>query len=166
MTKKAAELIDAILSGAASRKQGNAESSAQVFYRDGKPVTDRPQAEIAKIVFEHRNPQHPNFNRDDFGGATAEAGTEPAKFFHEWTTRETAAQSRAGKDRARELKKAADESAQPIYEKWKELKNKGTPKRKLYSKTAEWCQRSTGHNDCDIRQVRRAVDRLRKKDKS
>lgn len=42
------------------------------IYRDGRPVTDRPRDEILEILFNHVDPDHPDYNPGD---ATAEGAS-------------------------------------------------------------------------------------------
>lgn len=132
-----------------------------MIYRDGKPVTDRPTAEITKITFEHLDPHHPNHNPF---GETVKEGYVVATNFIKSAVSEQAKQSESGKKRGEELRKKATEDAKPIYDAYKQVLTDGVRPRKAIAKTTEELQQTVRYNRITPRQVRRAV--VRKKDSS
>lgn len=141
----------------------NDELLKAILYRDGKPVVDRPEEEVAAIFLNHTKPGHPDENPN---GVTAGASSPIAHSFFGAAIEERRKKRQAGKLRAFVARENAEIAARPIYEEYKKQIESGVKPRKAIGATFEALTRSARFNGLDIRQIRRAVRRMIEKDKS
>jgi hypothetical protein len=157
---------------AKKRDQGFApEDEAKVFadekkpllYRDGIPVVEKSPEEQEAIWWRHIDPEHADYNPT---GQTTDATSGVAIKLHEIDVAARNGRKAGGRQRGKQQRQDAERAAKPIYEKYLELRKQGVAPRKLISKVAAWAQSIAAYNHLDVRQIRRAIERLKKRDSS
>jgi hypothetical protein len=139
-------------------------SEKKIRYRDGVLITEKSPEEQETIWWRHQDESDTDHHNPT--GETVQATAPVARKLHAKDLAARKGRKAGGDARGEQQRASAEQAAKPIYEKYKEMKAAGVPPRKLINKVTTWAQTSAGHNHLDVRQIRRAIERLKNKDSS